>query len=163
MARYTFFSFDYDRDVWRASQVRNSWVTKEDRKAAGFWDAPSWEEVKKKGEDAVKRWIDKQLEGTSVTVVLVGAKTNDSKYVDYEIEQSRKRGNGLLAIYIHQQEDRAGNTDFKGQNPFDYWQVPVGGQKKKFSDIYSTYDWIDDNGYENLADWIEQAAKDAGR
>ena len=37
-------------------QVRNSWVTKPDREAAGFWDAASWEEVKK-GDEAVKRWI----------------------------------------------------------------------------------------------------------
>jgi hypothetical protein len=64
MARHVFFSFHYERDIWRASQVRNSWVTKEDQKAAGFWDAASWEEVKKKGEEATKRWIDKQLEAS---------------------------------------------------------------------------------------------------
>ena len=73
MARRVFFSFHYERDIWLASQVRNSWVTKPDREAAEFWDAASWEEVKKKGEEAIKRWIDKQLEGTSVTVVLIGA------------------------------------------------------------------------------------------
>ncbi len=38
MARRVFFSFHYERDVWRAGQVRNSWVTK-DREEAGFWDA----------------------------------------------------------------------------------------------------------------------------
>ena len=54
MARRVFFSFDYERDVWRVGQIRNSWVTKPDREAAGFWDAAAWEEVKKKGEDAIK-------------------------------------------------------------------------------------------------------------
>jgi len=49
MARRVFFSFHYERDVWRAGQVRNCWVTK-DREEAGFWDAASWEEVKKKGQ-----------------------------------------------------------------------------------------------------------------
>jgi hypothetical protein len=51
MPRRVFFSFHYERDLWRAGQVRNSWVTKPDREAAGFWDAAAWEEVKKKGEE----------------------------------------------------------------------------------------------------------------
>jgi hypothetical protein len=54
MARRVFFSFHYERDIWRASQIRNSWVTKPDREYAGFWDAASWEEVKKKGDEAIK-------------------------------------------------------------------------------------------------------------
>ena len=62
MARRVFFSFHFERDVWRAGQVRNSWVTKADRESAGFWDAADWEEVKKKGDEAIKKWIDKQLE-----------------------------------------------------------------------------------------------------
>lgn len=55
MARKVFFSFHYERDVWRAGQVRNSWVTKPDRDTAGFWDSASWEEVKKKGDAAIKK------------------------------------------------------------------------------------------------------------
>lgn len=47
MARRTFFSFHYENDVWRANIVRNSWVTKSDRDAAGFVDAADFEEVKK--------------------------------------------------------------------------------------------------------------------
>lgn len=163
MARRVFFAFHYERDIWRASQVRNSWVTKPDRETAGFWDAASWEEVKKKGEEAVKKWIDKELEGTSVTAVLIGAETNDRKYVDYEIEQSRKKGNGLLGIYIHNIKDNKGNTDVKGKNPFDYWHTTVDGQEKYFSSIYFTYDWVNDDGYKNLGDWVEKAAKNAGK
>lgn len=44
MARRVFFSFHYDRDIVRVSQVRNSWVTR-DREAAGFWDAASLRET----------------------------------------------------------------------------------------------------------------------
>jgi len=29
--------------------------------------------------------------------------------------------------------------------------------------FYRCYDWVYDRGYENLGDWIEKAAKDAGR
>lgn len=163
MVRRVFFSFHYERDAWRAGQVRNSWVTKPDRETAGFWDAAAWEEVKKKGEAAIRRWIDKHLEGTSVTVVLIGTETNNRKYVDYEIEQSRKRGNGLLGIYIHNLKDANGNRDTKGENPFNYWYTDVNGQKKYFSSIYSTYDWVNDDGYNNLGKWVEKAAEKAGR
>ena len=116
MARKVFFSFYYERDVWRAGQVRNSWVTKPDRDTAGFWDSASWEEVKKKGDAAIKKWIDDQLTGTSVTVVLIGAETSNRDYVKYELEKSWGKGNGILGIYIHQMKDKDGKTDTKGSN-----------------------------------------------
>ena len=163
MARRVFFSFHYERDVWRASQVRNSWVTKPDREAAGFWDAAAWEEVKKKGDGAIKRWINKQLEGTSVTVVLIGAETSERKYVIYEIKQSYKKGNGLLGIYIHKLKDKDGKVDYKGKNPFDNLYIERNGRKVYLSEIYPTYDWVDDDGYNNFGDWVEKAAKKAGR
>src|ERR1700704_1036722 len=100
MARRVFFSFHYERDVWRASQIRNCWVTK-DRESAGFWDAAAWEEVKKKTDGDIEKWINMQLTGTSVTVVLIGAETSTRKYVGYEIVQSHRRGNGMLGVYIH--------------------------------------------------------------
>src|SRR5438034_10811884 len=100
MARRAFFSFHYERDNWRAGQVRNSWVT-QDRESAGFWDAAAWEEVKKKGDAAIEKWIDDQLHGTSITVVLIGAETSERKYVGTEIVKSRSRGNGILGINIH--------------------------------------------------------------
>jgi hypothetical protein len=31
------------------------------------------------------------------------------------------------------------------------------------STLFPIYEWDDDDGYENLADWIDEAADDAGR
>ncbi len=164
MARRVFFSFRFERDVWRAGQVRNSWVTKADREFAGFWDAVAWEEVKKKGDAAIKKWIDKQLEGTSVTAVLIGAETSERKYIEYEIRESHKRGNGLLGIYINKVKDSSGKTDTKGKNPFDNLDITENGQQRRyFSKMYKTYDWVDDEGYDNFSKWVEAAAKAAGR
>jgi len=39
MARRAFFSFHFDRDYWRANQVRNSWLTQDDRGSTGYIDA----------------------------------------------------------------------------------------------------------------------------
>ena len=62
MARRAFFSFHYKNDVWRANQVRNSWVT-QGKEAAGFIDSAEFEKIKEKGDNAVEDWIDEQLKG----------------------------------------------------------------------------------------------------
>lgn len=152
-----FFSFHYERDAWRAEQVRNSWVTKEDREAAGFWDAAEREEVQRQGEKAVKRWIDRQMEGTSVTVVLVGTETLDRKYVIYEIQRSIMQNKGIVFVQIHNQKDQHGKTD----KPGDVDSLEIDGQKP--SEIYPVYDWVSDDGYDKLGDWIDRAALVAGR
>jgi hypothetical protein len=146
MARRVFFSFKY-KDVSRAMVVRNSWVT-QGKDAAGFIDAAHFEEIKRKGDPAIKNWIDDQLQGTSVTVVLVGEKTCSSRWVKYEIEKSIQIGNGLLGIDISKIKDLQGNSsDRCGKIPKDY-------------DFYL---WNSDEGYKNMGDWIEKAAEDAGR
>jgi hypothetical protein len=163
MARNVFFSFHYGNDVWRANQVRNSWVTKEGRVAAGFVDAADFEEVKKGGEPAIKKWIDAQLVGTSVTVVLIGSETNTRDYVKYELQKSYSRGNGMLGIYIHNCKDKSGNTSSKGSNHFGEIGKDDKGNAVYFSVAYPTYDWINDDGYKNIGSWIEAAASKAGR
>lgn len=158
MARHSFFSFRYKADNWRAANVRNSWVT-QDRKASGFFDSAKWEEVKKKKDSEIEKWIDEQLKGTSVTVVLIGSDTAGKKWIDYEITASHKKGNGILGIYIHKKKDKNGNTSKKGKNPFDNWEFKKSGKVI----TYPTYDWVDDDGYNNMGKWIEKAAKAAGR
>ncbi|MDD5500743.1 MAG: TIR domain-containing protein [Candidatus Omnitrophica bacterium] len=148
MARRVFFSFHFERDVWRAGQVRNCWVTKPSREEAGYIDAADWEEVKKGGDEAIKKWIREQLKGTSVTIVLIGAETSGRKYIEYEIEQSIEKGNGLLGIYIHNLKDKDGETDSKGCNPF----------KELDCEDVETYDWCNDDGYNNIGDWVESSA-----
>ena len=31
------------------------------------------------------------------------------------------------------------------------------------SSIYPTYDWVNNDGYKNMGDWIEKAAQKAGK
>lgn len=116
MARSAFFSFHYQRDIWRTNVVRNSHVVV-GHAAAGFRDKSLWEETKIKGDAAIHRLIDDALIGTSITVVLIGSQTSNRKYVNYEIQQSIKRGNGILGVHIHMIKDSAGNADIKGNVP----------------------------------------------
>jgi hypothetical protein len=149
MARRVFFSFHYERDVWRASIVRNSWRMKPDREAAGFFDASIWEEAKKKGDAAIKAMIDNALKNTTVTAVLVGRYTANRDYVLYEIEKSIERGNGLLGVRIEKIENSKGELDEAGPNPLP--------------SKYKLYRWNADKGYLNFGSWVEAAAKAAGK
>lgn len=161
MARRVFFSFHYQNDVWRVNQIRNCHIV-DGTAAAGFQDASLWEETKKKGDEAIKTLINKDLDETTVTAVLIGSETANRQYVQYEIDRSIIRGNGLLGIYIHKLKNRYGQPSPQGTNPFDKFYWEKDGRKTYLSSSYLTYDWIADNGYENLGRWVEAAAKKAG-
>jgi hypothetical protein len=142
MARRVFFSFHYQNDIFRVNIVRKSGVVL-GNSAAGFQDASLWEKTKKQGTAAVKKLIDRGLEGTTVTCVLIGQKTANRRYVTYEIEQSVKRGNGLLGIHIN------GIKDIKGDSNF--WRGDVPAALEKYN--APIYDW-DQNSF---GEWVEKA------
>jgi hypothetical protein len=147
MARRVFFSFDYSH-VWKVNQIR-SMTNIIGTAAAGFQDASLWEEAKKKSDKAIKDMIDKALKNTSVTVVCVTRGTKDRKFIDYEIDQSIERGNGLVAVQIHHLKDQNGNTGSPGAIPS---QIEANG--------FKAYKYTNK---EALARWIEEAAKLAGK
>ena len=146
MARKVFFSFKYD-DVQRAMVVRNSNVIANDTKA-GFIDKADFEAVERQGDAAIRSWINHQLDGTTVTVVLVGANTHRSRWVAYEVEQSKARKNGILTLDISQINDFGGRTS-------SYGGMTVSP--------YPQYRWNSDDGRANLSAWVEAAARLAGR
>lgn len=75
----------------------------------------------------IKAMIDKTLENTSVTVVCVTYSTVNRKYIDYEIDQSLARGNGLVAVQIHNLKDQNGETGSPGSIPS---QIEANGLKR---------------------------------
>ena len=162
MARRVFFSFHYARDIRRIQQVRQSWVLRPGGEAQPFYDAAEFEKVKARA-GGIKSWIEEQLKGTSVTVVLYGAETFDREWVRHEIIRSHNLKKGLLAIDIHNVRDPQNGTDIQGKNPLSYWYDEVGGRKSYLSDQYANYDWVRDNGHANMPNWIEDAARAAGR
>lgn len=148
MARRVFFSFHYQRDIWRVNQIR-SIPNITGCSAAGFQDASLWEEARKKGDAAIKKLINEGLQNTTVTVVFIGAKTAGRKYINYEIEQSMGRGNGIVGIQIHHLKDQNGNADSAGETPH---KLEVNKHK--------VYKYVD---HEKLANRIEKAAEIAGK
>jgi len=148
VARRAFFSFHYQRDVWRVNQIRNL-PEIVGTAAAGFQDASLWEEAKKKGDAEVKRMIDAALYNTTVSVVFIGYKTAGRKYINYEIQKSIDRGNGLVGIQIHHLKDKDGNSDPVGDTPSLLTKNNI-----------TVYKYVDGA---TLATRIEEAAKRAGK
>jgi hypothetical protein len=81
----------------------------------------------------------------------------------HEIKRSYERGNGMLGIYLHNIKDFAGRTGTAGSNTFGEIGKDSNGQSVYFSVKYTTYDWVLQDGYNNLGKWVEDAAKQAGR
>lgn len=158
MASKVFYSFHFARDSHRVSQVKNMGVVEGQQ----ILSSNDWEDVKKGGDSAIQKWIDDELKGKGCVVVLIGAKTANRKWVDYEIKKGWGRRKGLLGVHIHRLKNLAKEQDVKGANPFEGFTLCEG--KKKLASVVKTYDPPQSTStsvYEyiqkNLADWVDEA------
>lgn len=144
--------------------VRNRWVTKGTQTISGVIDKADFEKIKRKGDQAVYNWIDSQLEGTSVTVVLIGEATLNRPFVHYEICKSLKRGNAIIGVHIHDICDMVTkNTSLKGNVHTEIGRYEDGNSAYFDSICNQLYDYKLDDGYNNLGEWVELAAKMKGK
>ena len=112
------------------------------------------------------------MRGRVCTVVLIGEKTANRDWINYEIIKSWKDGMGVVGIHIHGLKDRNGETSNRGHNPFDYLhfkaQSPfdsfffkTGRKLSEFVKCYNPpgdtsqerYGWI----YKHLANAVDEA------
>ena len=123
MARSVFFSFHYDRDAWRVQQIIQMGALE----GQPILSAQGWEEVKRRGKDAIEEWIRKQMAYKSAVVVLVGAQTATREWVRYEIAYAWDNRKPLVGLRIHGLADVDGKTDSPGENPFAKVAIKSGG------------------------------------
>lgn len=143
MAKRVYFAFHYqDVTDFRANVVRKHNFTK-GAEAAGYYDHSIWEESKKRGELALKRMINGELDGTSVTAVLIGSETYARRWVRYEILKSVERGNRVLGIHINGIPGKDSKTKSLGANPLDHLGLHVSADGKKASPtVWDGQRWI---------------------
>lgn len=103
------------------------------------------------------------MEGTSVTVVLIGAETSQREWIKYELQRSWEKNNGILGIYIYGNKDRYGNIDHPGNTNFGPIFTSQYDNKQYFNEIFTIHDWNREYGRMNIDRWIEEAAHAAGR
>jgi macrodomain Ter protein organizer (MatP/YcbG family) len=156
MARSVFASFHYDRDNWRVQQVLKMGAIEGQQ----LLSANDWEAVKRRGESAIREWIDKHMSGKSCLVVLAGAATANRKWVNYEIDKAWSDGKGVVAVYIHGLENRDGRQDSKGGNPLSYvttGSARISSLAKDYDTPYSSSKFVYQHIDENLEGWIDEA------
>lgn len=164
MARKVFYSFHYDNDIMRVMTVRNRWVTQGGQLASEVIDKAEFEKIKRQGDTAVNRWIDKQLEGTSVTVVLLGEKTLSRPFVKYEICQSINRGNAIIGIHINNIRDARTMSISKKADVHQMVGTYNDGKPVYFDEICDgIFNYLNNDGYNNLGKWVENAAQKKGK
>jgi len=152
-----FYSFHYERDVNRVQLVRNVNALE----GQPLLKAQEWEAVRRRGQQAIVDWIEKQMSYKRAVVVLIGQETASRPWVIYEIEKAWQAKKPLVGIRIHGLSS-FGTVDRVGANPFDKASgpsgIPVFDPTRK--------DWwnggIDTKAtYANLADnlegWVAQA------
>jgi len=159
-------------DAWRASQIRNMGKVSE---SSTFSDN-DWEEVKRKSDSAIEKWIQDQMKMRSCIIVLIGEHTGGRRWIEYEIKQAWLKGKGVVGIRIHGLKDENENQAKAGANPIDEflinteennirkYQSYIGSNEKRLADVCKTYNppfKISINVYnyirDNIADWIEEA------
>lgn len=158
MARQCFYSFHYQPDCMRASQVRNIGAIEGNQPARDN----DWESITKGGDAAIEKWIEDQMKGRTCTVVLVGGNTANRKWINHEIVKSWNDKMGVVGIRIHGLKNFDQQTASAGANPFDY--ISIGD--KTMSSIVKCYDpsGLDSKAkYDWIAKNIEAAVEEAIR
>lgn len=149
-----FLSFHYKPDCWRVQQVRNIGSIDEQP----LLDANRWEEIKKKGDGAVIKWIDDNMKDKDCLIVLVGTNTAGRRWVKYEIKKAWETGLGVLAIHVHNLKDSGGDQSKKGSDPFA--GLTSGGRAitgKVYDPPYTTSTNVYAYISENIASWVKVA------
>lgn len=155
MSKKIFLSYDYQNDFDRVNQIRQSGIIK-DLKPLSFED---WTELCNQGDDAIKKWIDEQIDSCDCVIVLIGNDTVHRKWIRYEIAKAWNDKKGLFGIYIHNLYDHQKGQTIKGENPFENFKM--NRDKKSLRNVIKTYDPDPLNTfnciYDNINDWIDIA------
>jgi len=153
--RQIFYSFHFENDVMRVQLVRNMGVIEGNQSTS----SNNWEELKRKGDKSIKKWINDNMKHRSCVVVLIGSDTAGRKWIDYEIKKAWNDGKGVVGIYIHNLKCPNNEIRTKGKNPFEAFTLNDG--KEKLSNIVKCYNPIPNDAYKvikaNIDDWIEEA------
>lgn len=96
VSRHVFISFDHE-DLNEVNLLRGQ--AKNDATNLQFDDHSVKEPYDSTNADYIKRNIREKIDRCSVTMVYLSEKSASSKWVNWEIEESFKRGKGVIGVY----------------------------------------------------------------
>jgi len=101
VSRYAFLAHHSDDRMQVKGFILLRWNTNVN---FSFFDRSLVDQVNSDDPAYIRQCIRDRMKGTSVTVVLIGEMTHKSSWVEWEIEESEERGNGLLGIKLKGRE-----------------------------------------------------------
>lgn len=96
ISRHVFISFNHE-DLDEVNLLRGQ--AKNEKVDLRFDDHSVKEPFDSTNADYIKRQIREKIDRCSVTMVYLSDKTASSKWVNWEIEESIKRGKGVIGVY----------------------------------------------------------------
>lgn len=160
MARKVFYSFHYQVDSWRVSQVKNMGSVE----GQPLLSSNEWEDVAAGGDAAIEAWIDREMSGKSCNVVLIGSQTAGRKWIEHEFKKAWGANKGVVGIHIHRLLNQAGSSSSKGRNPFEGFTLNDG--KVRFDSVVPVYDPSGSDSSavyatikNNIEAWVEEAIR----
>lgn len=96
VSRHVFISFDHE-DLDEVNLLRGQ--AKNDKTDLQFDDHSVKDPYESTNADYIKRQIREKIDRCSVTLVYLTDKTASSKWVNWEINESLKRGKGVIGVY----------------------------------------------------------------
>lgn len=159
MARSVFYSFHYDKDHWRVQQVMKMGAVE----GQAILNSQEWESVKRRGDAAIKKWIQDQMAYKSAVVVLVGAETADRPWVQHEIAYAWDNRKPLVGVRIHGLANNNGYTASQGANPFSKVALNGGGTVGDYVPLYTPSGYNSQAVYADIKSkmttWVDSAYK----
>ena len=150
--RYIFPSYDWD-DAWLVNQIINL-PNILGVKNMGFLKGVPNEEIKQ-SDEKIKKWIDENMQNCSCLILFCGERTYKSKWVKYELESAREKKKGRFIIHLADMVKMDNTLCKQGIDPYEYHgfynNKGTGGY------IIKSYNWIKDDGINNIGAWIEDA------
>ncbi len=160
MARKVFYSFHYQLDNWRVSQVKNIGAVE----GQPLLNSNQWEDVAAGGDSAIQAWIDREMAGKSCNVVLIGSATAGRKWVEYEFKKAWSDRKGVVGIHIHKLLDQNRSSSLKGKNPFEGFTL--NNRTVRFDSVVPVYDPVGADSTavygtikNNIEAWVEEAIR----
>jgi hypothetical protein len=121
----------------------------------------NWEEVRKKNDVAIKKWIAEQMAMRSCIVVLIGNTTSTRPWIKYEIEKAYELEKGIVGIYIDRLKDQNGEQCSAGANPFNQVYTRNGTRLSNYVTVFKTRYISSEYAYDDIKENIEQLIEEA--
>jgi MTH538 TIR-like domain (DUF1863) len=119
-----------------------------------------WLDVTLGGTRAIKLWIREQMRRKGCLIILIGSKTANRPWINYEIREGWNDLMGVVGVHVHNLKDNHGRQSPKGENPFNYLVVggrPMSQIVKAYNPPYNDSNDVFNYIEQHLSSWVAQA------